>query len=102
MLQEQTKKDVSSVINLTLEVFETWEGTKKEKNTDATLPELLTCLKFCVDAISNGNTWEKVLTRSLEIDDDAIDFDEAIAIDDVRAIVENSDRLEAIKKFFVF
>ena len=103
MLKEQTKRDVSSVLNLTLEVLETWEGTKKEEKTDATMPELITCAKFCVEALSNGKTWEKVLTRSLEIDDDAIDFNEAIAIDDVRAIAEDSDdsRLETIQKFFI-
>ncbi len=44
MLTEQAKKDISSVMNLSLEVFETWEGSNKEKETDANLGEFFMCL----------------------------------------------------------
>lgn len=100
MLSEQTKKDASSIVNLTLEVLETWESTKKEKKTDANLGEFFMCLKYCVNAVSSGKDWQKPITQSLEIDDGFIDWDEMDVIADVRAIVEDSARLEAVKKFF--
>lgn len=100
MLTKQTKSDISSVVDLTLEVFETWEGTKKEAGTDANLGEFFMCLKYCVNALSSGGNWQQQLTRSLEIDDKAIDESEAGVISDARAIAEDSARLAAVKKFF--
>ncbi len=54
----------------------------------------------CVNAISSGKDWQKPITRSLELDDGYMDWDEMDAIADIREIVEDSARLEAVKKFF--
>ena len=99
MLNAELKRDLVPVVTLALEVLETWEGTKKQKDTDTTLSELAACLKYCGKAMSDEEDWEARLTRSLDIDDGGIDFDEAMAIADVRNIVADKSRREAITSF---
>lgn len=100
MLEKSTKRDLSYVMNMALEVFETWENTKKEKGSKATLAEFLVCLNFCAGALAKGDSWQKSLTKSLEIDDGYLDEGEAYAISDIRGIIEDTSRLKAVQDFF--
>jgi hypothetical protein len=99
MLQAQTKQDIRSVFTLSLEIFETWEKSVKEANTDATLGEFFTCLKYTVSSLSSPN-WQARTARSLTIDDNVIDIEESTAIDEVKAIIQDKVRLDAVTEFF--
>jgi len=99
MLQPQTKQDIRSVFILTLEVFESWEKSAKEANTDATFAEFLSCLKYSVSSLSSPD-WEARAKRSLTIDDKEIDLGESATIDEVKTIVQDKARLDAVTKFF--